>query len=102
MPKPIDLRDLDTLIHSPARLAIMALLAGGNELEFTLLRERLELTDGNLSTHMRKLEEAGYVKCVKSFLARRPRTSYRISVRGRAAFERHVRALEQVVNAGTN
>jgi DNA-binding MarR family transcriptional regulator len=100
MPPPLDLSGLDSLIHSPARLGIMATLLGGDEVEFTLLRDRLDLTDGNLSTHLRKLEEKGYVKCAKSFLGRRPRTTYRISPKGRVAFERHVAALERVVKGG--
>lgn len=96
----IDLTALDATIHSPARLAIVALLVGGDELEFTLLRERLALTDGNLAAHLRKLEERGYVRCTKSFVERRACTTYRITPRGRSAFDRHVGALERVVSAG--
>lgn len=99
MTRSIDLAGIDNAIHSPVRLAIMALLVGGDELEFTLLRERLALSDGNLAAHLRKLEEAGYVRCAKSFLGRRPRTAYRILPRGRTAFDRHVAALERVVGA---
>jgi DNA-binding MarR family transcriptional regulator len=94
---PIDLSGIDAAIHSPARLAIMALLVRGDELEFTLLRERLALTDGNLAAHVRKLENAGYVRCTKSFVARKPRTAYRITPRGLSAFDRHVAVLERVV-----
>ena len=101
MTRSIDLAGIDDAIHSPARLAAMALLVGGDELEFTLLRERLALTDGNLATHLRKLEERGYVQCTKSFVDRRPRTTYRILPRGRVAFERHIAALEHVVSGGT-
>jgi DNA-binding transcriptional ArsR family regulator len=101
MTQSIDLGAIDSAIHSPARLAIMALLAGGDELDFTLLRDRLALSDGNLAAHLRKLEEAGYVRCAKSFLGRRPRTAYRILPRGRAAFDRHVAALERVVSTAT-
>jgi len=96
----ISLAGIDAAIHSPARLAIMALLTGGDELEFTLLRDQLALTDGNVAAHLRKLEDAGYVRVAKSFVARKPRTAYRITPRGRAAFERHVVALERVVAAG--
>jgi DNA-binding transcriptional ArsR family regulator len=99
MTRSIDLGGIDGAIHSPVRLAIMALLVGGDELEFTLLRDRLSLSDGNLAAHLRKLEEAGYVRCAKSFLGRRPRTAYRIQPRGRAAFDRHVAALEHVVGS---
>jgi DNA-binding transcriptional ArsR family regulator len=100
MTRSIDLGGIDGAIHSPVRLGIMALLVGGDELEFTLLRDRLSLSDGNLAAHLRKLEEAGYVRCAKSFLGRRPRTAYRILPRGRAAFDRHVAALEHVVGGG--
>jgi DNA-binding MarR family transcriptional regulator len=94
-----DLEGIDPLIHSPARLAIMAMLATGDELDFTLMRDRLELTDGNLSTHLRKLEDGGYVKCKKAFLGRRPRSSYRLLPKGRKAFEQHVAALDRFVRA---
>lgn len=97
MPNPSDLRGIDPVIHSPVRLGIMAILVGGDEVEFTLLRDRLGLTDGNLSTHLRKLEESRYVECLKAFLGRRPRTTYRILPKGRAAFEHHVAALERIV-----
>jgi len=79
---------------------MMALLTACDELEFTRLRERLALTEGNLAAHLRKLEDAGYVRVAKSFVARKPRTAYRITPRGRAAFERHVAPLERVVAAG--
>lgn len=96
---PLDLSEIDAAIHAPARLAIMALLASGDELEFTQLRERLGLTDGNLASHLRRLEEAGYVRCSKSFAGRRPRTAYRILPKGRRAFERHVAGLERILRA---
>ena len=97
MSNSFDLKRFDPLIHSPVRLAIAATLCGGDEVDFTWLRDRLDLTDGNLATHLRKLEAGGYVRCRKSFVGRRPRTAYRISARGRTAFERHVAALEELV-----
>ncbi len=96
---PLDLSEIDAAIHAPARLAIMALLASGDELDFVRLRERLGLTDGNLASHLRRLEEAGYVECTKGFAGRRPRTAYRILPRGRQAFERHVASLERILRA---
>jgi len=98
MPKPFNLDGIDPIIHSPVRLGIMSILAGGDEVEFTLLRDRLGITDGNLSTHLRKLEEASYVKCKKSFLGRRPRTTYRMITKGRKSFENHLAVLEKIVN----
>ena len=98
-PQPLDLAELDGVIHEPARLGVMALLIGGDEVEFMLLHERLGLTKGNLGAHLRKLEDAGYVRCVKSFVGRKTRTAYRIAPKGRAAFVRHVAALERVIKA---
>lgn len=96
MAKRSVLSELDPVISAPVRLAAMALLITGAEADFTLLRERLDLTNGNLLSHLRKLEEAGYIKARKALLGRR--TSYRVTPKGRAAFERHVAALERVVN----
>ncbi len=92
--------DLDPVIHQPARLQIMAALAAlreGDSVEFTFLRELLGLTDGNLGAHLRRLEEAGYLSVEKTFVDRKPRTFVSLSVEGRAAFKRHVRALEAIL-----
>jgi DNA-binding MarR family transcriptional regulator len=94
---------LNELIHQPARLRIMAALVSvenDTQLEFTYLRDLLELTDGNLGAHLRKLEEAGYVKIIKTFVARKPRTYVMITARGQNAFAGHVAALEAIVHAG--
>jgi DNA-binding transcriptional ArsR family regulator len=71
---------LDAVIHERARLAIVTALAGGDARSHTELRELLQLTDGNLSVHARKLEEAGYVQCLKEFAGRTPRTTYRLTL----------------------
>ena len=92
--------DLDPVIHQPARLQIMAALEAlreGDSVEFTFLRELLGLTDGNLGAHLRRLEEAGYLSVEKTFVDRKPRTFVSLSVEGRAAFKRHVRALEAIL-----
>ena len=92
--------DLDPLIHQPVRLKIMSALASlgrGAQLEFTYLRDLLELTDGNLGAHLRKLEEGGYVRLEKTFVDRKPRTYAAPTPRGREAFVLHVEALEQVI-----
>jgi DNA-binding MarR family transcriptional regulator len=94
---------LNELIHQPVRLKIMAALVsieGDAQLEFTYLRDLLDLTDGNLGAHLRKLEEAGYVKIVKTFIARKPRTFVVITSQGQRAFGEHVAALEAIVHAG--
>jgi DNA-binding MarR family transcriptional regulator len=91
--------ELDKLIHSPARLRIMAALVAletGSELDFTTLGKMLALTDGNLGAHLQTLEEAGYVKIDKTFVARKPRTFLRVTARGRGRFEEHVEALREI------
>ena len=102
MSQNFDYREIDPIIHAPVRLAIMSLLASAGAVDFNFLSEELQLTDGNLSTHLRKLEEVGYVECKKSFLNRKPRSTYQIMPTGRAAFERYVNALEKVALAGRN
>ncbi len=94
---------LNPIIHQPTRLRIMASLAaltGDVSLEFTTLRDLLELTDGNLGTHLRTLEEAGYIQVQKTFVGRKPCTFISLSEEGRAAFRRHVCALEALIYAG--
>lgn len=83
---------LDERIHQPTRLRIMAALAAlapETEVEFTTLRDLLGLTDGNLSTHLLRLEKAGYIRVRKAFVARKPRTFVALTPYGRAAFERY-------------
>ena len=90
---------LDGVIHERARLAIVTALATGDVLSHTELRDLLQLTDGNLSVHARKLEDAGYVTCAKEFHGRTPRTTYRLSALGRRAFDRYLAHLEQLIAA---
>ena len=92
--------DLDTTIHQPVRLKIMAALTAlpdGAQLEFVTLRQTLELTDGNLSVHLRKLEDAGYVTIEKAFVGRKPRTFIAATPKGQQAFEMHVQALREII-----
>ncbi len=92
--------DLDPIIHQPVRLQIMAALTALSpdaRLEFTTLRNTLKLTDGNLSVHLRKLEDAGYVKIEKAFVGRKPRTFIAATPAGRAAFDDHVQALKAII-----
>lgn len=98
MPQPIDFKNIDPTIHAPARMAIMAILTQTDEVDYTFLSEELGLTDGNLATHMKKLEESGYVRCRKGFIGRKPRTSYRVTAKGRSAFEQYIDSLEAVVD----
>ena len=88
---------LDRVIHERGRLAIMSMLAASPELSFTELRDTLEMTDGNLTTHMRTLQEAGYVSIAKSYRNRRPLTTVSLTAAGRQAFANYVALLEQIV-----
>jgi DNA-binding MarR family transcriptional regulator len=93
--------ELNETIHQPVRLRIMAALvtlAEGEELDFSTLKDLLEVTDGNLGAHLRKLEEVGYVKTEKCFIARKPRTYVSATRPGRNAFEDHVAALQNILN----
>ena len=78
--------ELDRLIHERMRLGILSALAVNDSLSFSELRDLLETTDGNLSVHARKLEDARYIRCVKGFEGRKPRTEYRITRTGRSTF----------------
>lgn len=90
---------LDRLIHDRIRLGILSALAVRDSLTFNDLKKFLDTTDGNLSVHARKLEEAGYVVCTKSFEGRVPKTQYRLSAKGRAALERYIDHMEALIRA---
>ncbi len=88
---------LDPLIHERVRLGIVSALAVSPKLAFGELTEIVGATDGNLSAHARKLEEAGYVSCRKFFAGRQPRTEYRLTPRGRRALERYLDLMEGLI-----
>jgi DNA-binding MarR family transcriptional regulator len=90
---------LDRLIHERTRLAIVSALAANPTLTFTELRELLRASDGNLSVHARKLEDAGYIACTKSFADRMPRTEYRLTASGRRALEKYLDHMEALIRA---
>ena len=90
---------LDAVIHERARLAIVSALAVNDALSFNDLKKLLEITDGNLSVHARKLENAGYVKCTKSFVRRQPRTEFQLTAPGRRALEEYLRQMESVIRS---
>ena len=92
--------ELNELIHQPVRLQIMAALNAlgeDSQVDFKTLRDTLGVTDGNLATHLRKLEEAGYIRVSKTFVGRRPRTYVTITPAGRAAFLAHIQALKAIL-----
>ncbi len=99
----LDATSLDRLIHERTRLAIVSALAVNQSLTFNELKTLLRVTDGNLSVHARKLEDAGYVACAKSFDGRVPKTEYRLTASGRRALEKyldHMEALIRVTREG--
>lgn len=90
---------LDRIIHERVRLAIVSALAVHPSLSFAELKALLKTSDGNLSVHARKLEDAGYVSCSKSFAGRVPRSEYRLTAAGRRALERYLAHMEAVIGA---
>lgn len=88
--------DIDTLIHEPARLNIMAQLYVLESADFLFLMRQTGLTFGNLSSHLSKLEAAGYVNVKKEFLGKKPHTMLRLSVKGRVAFRKYMQSMKQV------
>jgi DNA-binding transcriptional ArsR family regulator len=91
--------ELDRLIHERMRLAIVSALAVNESLSFNELKRLLDTTDGNLSVHARKLEEAGYLTCSKTFEGRVPRTEFKLSAAGRRALERYLEHMEALIRA---
>ena len=90
-------RELDPLLHSQLRLAIISLLVGLDEADFVYLKERTEATAGNLSVQIDKLSQAGYIEVEKGFESKRPRTVCRITAQGRPAFAQYVDALKDYI-----
>ena len=93
-----DYREIDDLIHGRVRLALMAFLSGAGTAEFTDLRKRIGVTDGNLSIHIRKLEDAGYIEVEKRFKDRRPQTLCRLTEKGRDAWLQYISRMEALLN----
>lgn len=91
--------DLDRLIHERVRLGIVSALAVTDRLTFNDLKSLLGLTDGNLSAHARKLEDAGYIDCIKGYQDRVPRTEYRLTESGRTALEGYLAHMEALIRA---
>ncbi len=90
-------QQLEKVIHERGRMGIMSLLAASPELSFTDIKQMLEMTDGNLSVHLRTLQQAGYVQVSKTFARNRPLTTCRLTSEGKTAFERYIGLLERIV-----
>ncbi len=96
---PEAMPDLDRLIHERIRLGIISALAANSSLSFNDLKRLLKTTDGNLSVHARKLEDAGYIACAKSFEGRMPKTEYTLTAAGRKALEKYLNHMEALIHA---
>ncbi len=95
-------QSFDEMLSSRIRLAALALLAGCDEAEFTYIRDVIQTTDGNLASHLRKLEESGYVQYQKRFIDRKPATYYRITPKGRSALLAYSRQLAELLKNSNN
>ena len=91
--------ELDDIIHAKIRLAILSILVMDGEADYSLLQEKLKTTDGNLASHLRKVEDAGYLDVKKTFLGRRPKTIYKLTKKGREAFGVYIRKLEDIISS---
>jgi DNA-binding HxlR family transcriptional regulator len=101
MPDDFDIAGIDEVIHGRLRLGIMAFLSGAGTADFNALKTKLQASDGNLSVHLRKLEDAGYVSIEKTFVGRKPHTTVALTDVGRAAFIRYLDAMAALVNPNT-
>ena len=95
-----DIDDIDEVIHGRVRLGVMAFLSGAGRADFTSLKAKLSATDGNLSVHLSKLEDAGYVAIEKQFVAKKPQTTVLITDKGRKAFAHYLAAIGKLVDGG--
>lgn len=91
--------DLHKAFESRVRLGVMSALAVNESLDFTALKEFLDVTDGNLATHIKKLEQENFVKVEKAFIDNKPNTKYSMTPEGRTAFENHLKVLESIINS---
>jgi DNA-binding transcriptional ArsR family regulator len=95
----LDPMALDDVVHQPVRLAILAILCAGHEADYRFLKASLSVTDGNLSSHLRVLENAGYVQVVKRFVGRRPNSLYSVTSNGAQAFQNYRRILDGIIRS---
>lgn len=98
MEREIDFNGIDSAVHGPLRLGVLTSLQIEGPLDFTTLKKRLDAVDGSLSMHLRKLEEANYVYCRKRFVGRRPKSTYRISPRGRQALRDYLNTMQEIID----
>lgn len=92
-----DYQQLDEIIHSRIRLAVMSVLISVDSADFNYLKKKVNATDGNLSVHLKKLEEAEYINATKEFVGKKPQSSYNLTAKGKKAFEIYVERLEKLL-----
>jgi len=97
--QPVDFNGLDTAVHDPIRLGVLTALQTDGPLDFTTLKKRLDVADGAMGIHLRKLEDIGYIACKKTFVGRRPKSTYRITSKGRSSLLNYLEAMQQVIDA---
>jgi DNA-binding PadR family transcriptional regulator len=96
---PINFNGLDSSVYGPVRLGVLTVLQMDGSLDFTTLKKRLDVADGAIGIHLRKLEDVGYLTCSKSFVGRRPKSVYKITAQGRRALSSYLSAMQQVIDA---
>jgi len=96
---PIDFNGIDTTVHGPVRLGVLSALQMDGALDFTTLVKRLGVVDGALGVHLRKLEDGGYIACKKTFIGRRPKSTYRLTRQGRDALRRYLRSMQELIDS---
>lgn len=96
--QPIDFNGLDTAVHGPIRLGVLTALQTDGPQDFTTLKKRLNVADGAIGIHLRKLEDIGYVACKKSFVGRRPKSTYRVTPKGRTALLNYLEAMQRIID----
>ena len=97
--RQLDFNGLDTVIHGPVRLGVLTALRAHGALDFTGLKKRLAVSDGTLGQHLQKLEESGYIACNKSFIGRRPKSTYRLTVEGRKSLCRYLHTMQAIIDS---
>jgi DNA-binding MarR family transcriptional regulator len=97
--QPIDFNGLDTTVHGPVRLGVLTALQLDGPHDFTTLKKRLEVTDGSLGLQLQRLEQAEYIRAKKAFVGRRPKTTYYLTKKGRAALAHYLDTLQQLLAA---
>ncbi len=99
---PINFSSIDTAVHGPIRLGVLAALQADGALDFTTLKKRLGVADGAIGTHLQKLEAIGYIECDKQFVGRRPKSTYQISDKGCKALLNYLDMMQQLIDSLSN